>query len=245
VEAGSPGQLAEHRLCRHRRVRLLLQLSAEPSRPRSDLQGSVRAAAGPHDDGFSQSFLSVGSSLRPNARRGPPASCCRARLLLLSHDRRDIGNAGMPPTYTCMTCHSQLWTNAQVLAPVRASLAAGKPTEWVRIDQLPDYVYFDHSIHIAKGVGCATCHGRIDRMPLTQKVASLRMKWCVDCHRDPRPNSGPAPGGVRHGLAAQRRHPAWGPAFRAVSHPPCRRAHRLLGLPPMNRHPPVCKRATG
>jgi hypothetical protein len=99
--------------------------------------------------------------------------------------------AGMPPTYTCMTCHSQLWTNADVLAPVRASLKTDQPIEWVRVNQLPDYVYFNHSIHIAKGIGCATCHGRIDQMPLTEKAASLRMSWCVDCHRDPRPNLRP------------------------------------------------------
>lgn len=95
--------------------------------------------------------------------------------------------AGMPSSATCMTCHSQLWTNAGVLAPVRASLASDKPLRWVRVNQLPDYVYFNHSIHVAKGIGCVTCHGRIDQMPLTEKAASLRMGWCVDCHRNPRP----------------------------------------------------------
>jgi len=99
--------------------------------------------------------------------------------------------AGMPPTHTCMTCHSQLWTNADVLAPVRDSLETGTPLRWVRVNRLPDYVYFDHSIHVAKGIGCVTCHGRIDEMPLTEKAASLRMSWCVDCHRDPRPNLRP------------------------------------------------------
>ena len=99
--------------------------------------------------------------------------------------------AGMPPTYTCMTCHSQLWTNAEVLAPVRRSLASGQPLHWVRVNRLPDYVYFDHSVHIAKGIGCVTCHGRVDEMPLTAKAANLRMSWCTDCHRDPRPNLRP------------------------------------------------------
>ena len=99
--------------------------------------------------------------------------------------------AGMPPTYTCMTCHSQLWTNATMLEPVRRSLADGQPLHWQRVNRLPDYVYFDHSIHIAKGVGCVTCHGRIDRMPLTEKQASLRMGWCLDCHRDPAPRLRP------------------------------------------------------
>jgi len=99
--------------------------------------------------------------------------------------------AGMPPTYTCMTCHSQVWTNAAVLAPVRQSQATGQPLHWVRVNDLPDYVYFDHSIHVAKGIGCVTCHGRVDQMPLTAKHASLRMAWCIDCHRDPTPNLRP------------------------------------------------------
>ena len=99
--------------------------------------------------------------------------------------------AGIPPTYTCMTCHSQIWTNAGVLSPVRDSLKTDKPLQWVRVDQLPDYVYFDHSIHVAKGIGCVTCHGRIDQMPLTEKAASLRMAWCIACHRDPRPHLRP------------------------------------------------------
>lgn len=99
--------------------------------------------------------------------------------------------AGIPPTYTCMTCHSQVWTNADVLEPVRASLSTGTPLRWNRVYQLPDYVYFNHSIHVAKGIGCATCHGRVDQMPLTEKAASLRMEWCIDCHRDPRPNLRP------------------------------------------------------
>lgn len=99
--------------------------------------------------------------------------------------------AGMPPTHTCMTCHSQLWTNAQMLALVRQSLADDKPIEWVRVNRLPDYVYFNHSIHVAKGIGCETCHGRVDQMPLMEKAQSLRMGWCVDCHRDPRPNLRP------------------------------------------------------
>ena len=99
--------------------------------------------------------------------------------------------AGMPPTYTCMTCHSQIWTNAGVLEPVRRSLATGDPLHWTRVNRLPDYVYFDHSIHVAKGIGCATCHGRVDEMALTSKEASLRMAWCIDCHRDPAPNLRP------------------------------------------------------
>ncbi|HEY1795668.1 MAG TPA: cytochrome c3 family protein [Stellaceae bacterium] len=99
--------------------------------------------------------------------------------------------AGMPPTHTCMTCHSQLWTNAQMLAPVRQSLADDKPIQWTRVNRLPDYVYFNHSIHVAKGIGCETCHGNVAQMPLMEKAHTLRMGWCVDCHRDPRPNLRP------------------------------------------------------
>jgi hypothetical protein len=93
--------------------------------------------------------------------------------------------AGMPPISTCMTCHSQLFTDAAMLKPVRDSWKSGVPLHWNRVYQLPDFVYFNHSIHIAKGVGCASCHGRVDEMPLTQRVVSLSMQWCLDCHRDP------------------------------------------------------------
>ena len=99
--------------------------------------------------------------------------------------------AGLPPTETCMTCHSQIWTNAQMLAPVRASLAENKPIRWQRVHKLPGYVYFDHSIHIAKGVGCSTCHGPVHEMKLTRQAAPLTMKWCLDCHRDPAKNLRP------------------------------------------------------
>ncbi|HLX30943.1 MAG TPA: cytochrome c3 family protein [Casimicrobiaceae bacterium] len=93
--------------------------------------------------------------------------------------------AGIPPTHTCMTCHSQLFTQQPMLAPVVASLRSDKPIHWMRIHDLPDFVYFNHSIHIAKGVGCETCHGRVDEMPLTWRVAPLTMQWCLDCHREP------------------------------------------------------------
>ncbi len=100
-------------------------------------------------------------------------------------------NAGLPPTYTCMTCHSQIWTNAALLEPVRQSLAENKPIHWARVTNLPDYVYFNHSIHIAKGVGCESCHGQVDRMPLTYKAKTLTMQFCLDCHRNPAPNLRP------------------------------------------------------
>ncbi len=92
--------------------------------------------------------------------------------------------AGVPPSETCMTCHSQLWTNARMLAPVRESLAQGTPMRWQRVHDLPGYVYFDHAIHIAKGVGCTTCHGQVDQMPLMRQTAPLTMEWCLSCHRE-------------------------------------------------------------
>lgn len=96
--------------------------------------------------------------------------------------------AGVPPTETCMSCHSQIWTKAAMLAPIRRSLAEGQPIAWRRVNELPDYVYFNHSIHIAKGIGCTTCHGEIERMPLTRQAAPLTMSWCLDCHRNPAPH---------------------------------------------------------
>lgn len=93
--------------------------------------------------------------------------------------------AGIPPTHTCMTCHSQIWNTATVLEPVRESYRTGKPLEWVRVHDLPDFAYFNHSIHVNKGIGCGTCHGRVDKMPLTWSVNTLHMSWCLDCHRAP------------------------------------------------------------
>jgi hypothetical protein len=97
----------------------------------------------------------------------------------------DASFAGIPPTKTCMTCHSQIFTNAAILEPIRDSFNTGTPIQWTRINDLPDYVYFDHSIHVAKGVGCTTCHGPIGEMPLTWKGESLKMSWCLNCHRHP------------------------------------------------------------
>jgi hypothetical protein len=93
--------------------------------------------------------------------------------------------AGIPPLSTCMTCHSQLYTDQPALAPLLGAFRSGIPLRWQRVHQLPDFVYFNHSIHIAKGVGCATCHGEIDAMPLTWRTAPLTMQWCLDCHRAP------------------------------------------------------------
>ena len=94
-------------------------------------------------------------------------------------------SAGIPPTKTCINCHSQIWANSPYLEPVRASFRDDTPLNWTRVHDLPDFVYFNHSIHVRKGVGCETCHGRVDRMPLMLQKSSLQMEWCLDCHRDP------------------------------------------------------------
>jgi hypothetical protein len=93
--------------------------------------------------------------------------------------------AGMPPTHTCMTCHSQIWTNAPMLKPVRDSFAQGKPLEWNRVYRLPKYVYFNHRIHVNQGIGCTSCHGQVQNMPLTWKAKPFYMKDCLACHRNP------------------------------------------------------------
>jgi len=100
--------------------------------------------------------------------------------------------AGIPPTKTCMNCHSQIWTNAQLLEPVRQSWATGESLKWTKVHDLPDYVYFSHEIHVAKGVGCATCHGQVNQMPLMYAQNTLQMEWCLDCHRNPAKNLRPA-----------------------------------------------------
>ena len=95
------------------------------------------------------------------------------------------GYAGVPPTETCMTCHSQVWREAPILEPVRASLREDRPIAWNRVNDLPDFVFFNHSVHVRHGVGCSSCHGHVDRMPITWRAESLYMKWCLDCHRQP------------------------------------------------------------
>jgi len=99
--------------------------------------------------------------------------------------------AGIPPTKTCMNCHAQIWTNAELLAPVRNSWATGESIPWIKVHDLPDFVYFNHSIHVNKGIGCATCHGRVDEMPLMYAQNTLQMEWCLDCHRNPAKNLRP------------------------------------------------------
>jgi hypothetical protein len=129
------------------------------------------------------------------------ARVAREQPIQFSHERHVAGNgidcrychtsvedsrfAGIPPTKTCMNCHAEIFANSPYLEPVRASFTANMPIRWTRVHDLPDFVYFDHSIHVAKGVGCTTCHGQVDRMPLTWQENTLQMEWCVDCHRNP------------------------------------------------------------
>jgi hypothetical protein len=125
----------------------------------------------------------------------------REQPIQFSHERHVAGNgidcrychssveqspfAGIPPTKTCMNCHSQIFAGSPFLAPVRDSFANNRAIQWTRVHDLPDFVYFDHSIHVTKGVGCTTCHGQVDRMPLMWQEQSLQMEWCLDCHRNP------------------------------------------------------------
>jgi len=99
--------------------------------------------------------------------------------------------AGIPPTKTCMNCHAQVWADSPTLEPVRASFRDNKPIHWTRVNNLPDFVYFDHSIHVRKGVKCQTCHGLVDEMPIMWREHSLHMEWCLSCHRDPAQFIGP------------------------------------------------------
>lgn len=100
-------------------------------------------------------------------------------------------HAGLPSSQICLSCHSQLYTDAKVLAPLHESLATDTPIAWQRVHQLPDFVYFNHSVHVAKGVACVECHGRVDQMPLTWRAQPLQMQWCLACHRDPGPHLHP------------------------------------------------------
>jgi len=129
------------------------------------------------------------------------AQVARDQPIQFSHERHVGGNgidcrychtsveessfAGIPPTRTCMNCHSQIFANSPFLEPVRESFRSGRSIQWNRVHDLPDFVYFDHSIHVNKGVGCTTCHGQVDRMPLMWQEKSLQMEWCLDCHRAP------------------------------------------------------------
>ena len=103
------------------------------------------------------------------------------------HTVEDGRYAGIPSSKVCMTCHSLIWTDAAMLEPMRDSFRNDEPMRWRRVHDLPDFVYFDHSVHIAKGIGCSSCHGEVDTMPLIQKSETLSMSWCLSCHEDPAP----------------------------------------------------------
>jgi len=138
--------------------------------------------------------------------------------------------AGIPPTKTCMNCHSVLFANAAFLEPVRASFRDNRPLRWVRVHDLPDFVYFNHSIHIKKGVGCETCHGRVDQMPLTYQQNSLLMEWCINCHRNPAPNLRPREEITTMGYRPAKDQAELGPELMKAYHvsPPtsCSTCHR-------------------
>jgi hypothetical protein len=124
--------------------------------------------------------------------------------------------AGMPPTKTCMNCHQEIWFGSDVLEPIRASYRSGRSIEWQRIHNLPQFVYFNHAIHVNKGIGCVSCHGRVDQMAFTYQDQSLLMRWCLECHRAPqahlRPRedvthmSAPLADPTMQGSLAQRYH---------------------------------------
>ncbi|OJT17422.1 cytochrome C [Archangium sp. Cb G35] len=100
-------------------------------------------------------------------------------------------SAGYPSQATCLGCHAQVWNQSPLLEPVRQAYFSDRPIPWSRVHDLPDFVYFNHAIHVNKGVGCVTCHGRVDLMPSIQQAQPLSMGWCLDCHRDPAPNLRP------------------------------------------------------
>lgn len=103
----------------------------------------------------------------------------------------DAAMAAVPPTQTCMNCHARILSSSEQLLPVRLSNANGLPIPWVRVHDLPEFVSFNHSAHVKRGVGCVSCHGRVDKMPVVQQVAPLTMGWCLDCHRNPEPHLRP------------------------------------------------------
>ena len=154
---------------------------------------------------FGPVFLVAGLLVLPaQVQRSPwvtQAHVVHEQPIPFSHERHVGGNgidcrychtsveessfAGIPPTKTCMNCHSEIFASNPLLQPVRESFETGRAIEWTRVHDLPDFVFFDHSIHVNKGVGCTTCHGPVDRMPLMFQAQSLQMEWCLDCHRNP------------------------------------------------------------
>ena len=146
--------------------------------------------------------------------------------------------AGLPPTHTCMTCHSQIWSTSPMLEPVRTSLAQKRPIVWTRVHNLPDFVYFHHGIHIQKGIGCVSCHGRVDQMPMMWKEEPMTMEWCLECHRHPERHLREKARDLQHGLgpagagaARDRTRADQAEAYRSGS------VDQLFGVPSMNIRP--------
>ena len=175
----------------------------------------------------------------------------REQPIQFSHERHVAGNgidcrychttvetsgfAGIPPTKTCMNCHSQIFANAPFLEPVRESFRTDKPIAWTRVHDLPDFAYFDHSIHVAKGVGCSTCHGPVDKMPLMRKQNSLQMEWCLDCHRHPERYVRPREEVFNMSYVAPANQLELGPeARRRKSHPEDDRLQRMSPMKPFD-----------
>ena len=120
-------------------------------------------------------------------------------------------SAGIPSADRCMGCHNQIWSDSPLLEPVRESYFEGRPIRWRRVHNLPDFVFFDHSVHVANGVGCETCHGRVDRMARIYQVAPLTMGWCLGCHRDPGPHLRPLEAITEMGWRPRSVRPGEGP----------------------------------
>jgi hypothetical protein len=166
-------------------------------RPRSNTIARVSLLAGP----LLGAFVLWLCLTYTRSSYGTGAGLVREQLVPFSHQHHvgDLGidcrychtsvergpSAGFPSTEICMNCHSQIWVGSDMLKPVRDSYQSGKSLPWQRVYNLPGFTYFDHSIHINKGVGCASCHGQVNEMPLTHQEPSLLMEWCLDCHRRP------------------------------------------------------------
>jgi hypothetical protein len=152
--------------------------------------GSVVAIAATFSAARSDYATGVGFSPEQPVpvRHAHPAGDLRIDCRYCHTSVESSADAGMPATEVCMTCHSQIWTNARMLAPVRESLANRQPLEWQRVNKLADFAFFNHAIHVSKGVACVTCHGPIGDMPLTRAANPMHMGWCLGCHRNPAPN---------------------------------------------------------
>lgn len=141
------------------------------------------AYAGQYSDYMTGTFVAVEQPVQFSHERHVAGNGIDCRYCHTSVEESTF--AGIPPTKTCMNCHSQIFADSPFLEPVRASFRENRSIEWTRVNDLADFVYFNHSAHVRKGIGCASCHGRVDLMPLMWKTSSLKMEWCLECHREP------------------------------------------------------------